>query len=793
MNRLLLVNFFLLYGTAAFAQHTIKGRLIDVNGDPIPFAHILLFQADTASILLHGEIANDNGDFVIEHDRADSVYVKMQSLGFTEYQTTVFYLNGEVELGRLTMAANTEMLDEVVITGQKPLYEQRIDRTIVNVQGSAINAGTNVLNVLSRAPFVRIDRGSNQIAMMGKQGVMVMIDDKPIRLENTDLIHLLSNMSSGNIESIELITSPPSNYDAQGVAGIINIRTIKKREGFTGQFSANAGYGQRGKFGGALNMSYQKGKLFTYANLSSGTDYTREEVVIAAKSSDLKSQSDIQVDRVPTTALHSAEVGLDYQISRNTSIGLSFSVLESDWKMSSLATTTSSSNGSTFVSTTESYEKNKMLKTISSVELSQRLSERTVLDAGYDHTRFERRNPTNYTVINNDSTSNFISNATTPLSIDVVTADVRHAVNKKIEVSSGIKGTFSNFNNNVTVANEHEGAMIDDTRFTDAFSMDERILAAYASGDFALSPRVKLVTGIRYEHYYLDISSKNSGRISSRTNGLLFPSVFLSYKPDDNQEFSVSYVNRIQRPGFLILAPYFYFFDPNTLYTGNPTILPARSNQLQLNLNNFGAITTLQYTSIREPIVDQQPTLNTDDGIIIVRPLQGNRNNVLSLNIALPFTVTNWWSAHLNLLGIRQYLRLPINETLFEKTSANYEVSVTQTWKLPAEFEIELSAFYNSSYYFGVMRQLARHQVDIGIRKTIKFGPTLSLNVSDAFNTGYKWPTQSSSLLEGLDYRFSWNGEGRVVRFNVTVPLGNRHLKAREERMRSKEEQERLN
>ena len=77
-------------------------------------------------------------------------------------------------------------------------------------------AGATALDILERSPGVRVDRINNQITMQAKQGVVIMLNGKRIRMEVEGLIQYLQSMSADNIEKIELITTPPASFDAEG-------------------------------------------------------------------------------------------------------------------------------------------------------------------------------------------------------------------------------------------------------------------------------------------------------------------------------------------------------------------------------------------------------------------------------------------------------------------------------------------------------------------------------------------------------------------------------------------------
>lgn len=99
---------------------------------------------------------------------------------------------------------------------------------VVNVQNSIAATDATALSILERSPGVDIDRVSNRLSLQGKEGVIVMLNGKMMRMEAAGLIQFLQSLPSENIKTIELITAPPASFDAEGDAGIINIQTIKR-------------------------------------------------------------------------------------------------------------------------------------------------------------------------------------------------------------------------------------------------------------------------------------------------------------------------------------------------------------------------------------------------------------------------------------------------------------------------------------------------------------------------------------------------------------------------------------
>jgi outer membrane receptor for ferrienterochelin and colicin len=168
-----------------------------------------------------------------------------------------------------------KQLQEVTVRGARPPLQQSIAGSVVNVQGSMINKSSSVLNVLERSPGVVIDHRNNSIGLNGRSGVTVMIDGKLLHLPEDELLNLLNGMSADNVEKIELLTAPPSRYDASGSAGMINIVLKKNRQsGTTGSFSLYAGYGWWEKAGASLNIDHNDERTNWYGAWSFQHDHT---------------------------------------------------------------------------------------------------------------------------------------------------------------------------------------------------------------------------------------------------------------------------------------------------------------------------------------------------------------------------------------------------------------------------------------------------------------------------------------------------------------------------------------
>ena len=210
----LTVSLLLLLVMDALGQATLNGKISDRTGKPIPFANILLLNV-ADSTLYKGTVATENGSYQLPGISAGSYLLSLRMIGHKEkYKNPLKVLDGDtfIELGTDVLEEDIQQLGEVVVTASKPLFEQQLDRLVVNVQSSIATAGASALEVLERSPGISLNRQNNSLSMNGRDGVVVMINGKISRLPLAAVVQMLSGMNAGNIEKIELISTPSASH-----------------------------------------------------------------------------------------------------------------------------------------------------------------------------------------------------------------------------------------------------------------------------------------------------------------------------------------------------------------------------------------------------------------------------------------------------------------------------------------------------------------------------------------------------------------------------------------------------
>ena len=205
----------------SFGQVSIKGRIKDQRQN-LSFATVVLLNPDSSTIKTVA--ADGYGEFAFENVSPGFYLVSSSVVGYSKFfSDSVSVENKNIILPDIILKEVTTELNVVTVKAKKPLFEQKIDRLVVNVQSSITSSGNTVIDVLQKSPGIVVNRQNNTITMNGKSGVKIMINGKIIELPLDVVVQMLDGMSSSNVEKIELITAPPAKYDAEGNAGIIHI------------------------------------------------------------------------------------------------------------------------------------------------------------------------------------------------------------------------------------------------------------------------------------------------------------------------------------------------------------------------------------------------------------------------------------------------------------------------------------------------------------------------------------------------------------------------------------------
>ncbi|PWL39214.1 hypothetical protein DKG77_10145 [Flagellimonas aquimarina] len=800
------LTFIPLFLIALFVKaQEINGRIIDGNGDGLAFANVLL-QTATDSTLVKGAITNDSGAFEFEGVTSGNYIVTASMVGFSTKSTEVFTFqeNTAFTISTLTLNEGVE-LDEVVVQTTKPIFVQKIDRMVINVENSIVSAGSSALEVLERSPGVIVDRQNSAISLAGKNGVVVMIDGKISYMPQESIVQLLEGMSSDNIESIELITTPPANFDAEGNAGFINI-VLKKRTdlGLNGTYSISGGVGNGETTSDNISFNYRKNKINLFGNYSFLIDTQGQQFdfsrIFTNEQGDIVNLATVS-DRNPRQRNHNIRLGLDYQASDKTVLGVLVGAYDNKWTMDAVNDSRETENGIpfSFVQLINT-ERNQWQHFNSNINLKHNFTDNEFISVDLDYLHYYDENPTDYTNSFFDGDNNFLreeltlSDKTTPINIAVGKADYSNQLNEDLKLETGVKAVISDFENDVSVATFDGQSFIEDPTLTNKSILNEQILAAYTSIDYKLTEKTSMKLGLRYEHTDSELDTETEGRVVDRNFGNLFPSVFISHMVNDTLSFNLSYSKRITRPTFNNLAPFVIFIDPTTFLSGNSALQPATSNSVKFDATYKSLLLSFQYSVEDESISGFQERFDEATGRLFFEAANNDQTKLFTVTLGLPITITNWWKMQNNFIYVNTQVSALLQDVPFSFEQNTFRANTSNSFTITKTFSSEINMNYFGASLFGIRKFDPVFGMNIGFQKKLgdKWG-TLRFAVNDVWDS-FEFTGRTQIPEQNLNTKNTFDFSNRTFLLTYSRSFGNDKLRsARQRGTGSEDERRRVN
>jgi len=214
--------------TLSFAQTDgqVSGQIKDTNGAPLQFATVALMNAEDKPVI--GTVTDQEGNFQLSAPFGEYA-LQVTSVGYKSFKSERFSLSAETATKTFPAVAveeDVEILNEVEVTALRPQITMEADKMVVSVEGTAMAQGSTAFEVLEKSPGVFVDQDGN-IQLNGRNNVRILVDGRPTYMSAQDLRTFLQGMSADNIKQIELVSNPSAKYDAEGQAGVIDIKLKK--------------------------------------------------------------------------------------------------------------------------------------------------------------------------------------------------------------------------------------------------------------------------------------------------------------------------------------------------------------------------------------------------------------------------------------------------------------------------------------------------------------------------------------------------------------------------------------
>jgi len=730
------------------AQSRIYGKVLNEKDGPVRDANVLLLKLKDSS-LVKGILTVPAGTYLFDNVALGKYIITSTFTGFTQVYSSPFEITAHtshLEIETLKLLQKPEKLTGVTVVAKKPMFEQKIDRMVINVANSITNAGSTALEVLERSPGVIVDRQNNGISMNGKNGVVIMINGKISHMPLSAVVQMLEGMNSSNIEKIELITTPPANFDAEGNAGYINIvLKVNNLYGTNGSYTATVGYTKGSMAEANISFNHRQGKVNLYGDYSF-SDINSPQIFSFYHQVDYQgkiTETSTESKRDFKIINHNGRLGLDYQVNKKTIAGALVSAYHDKRPIHAV------NDGTIFINQhldTLLHLVNDEVNTWSNISgnanIQHSFSDSEKISFNADYIFYKDDNPVTYLNTYYDGNAKFVrdqnirSSKLTPIHIWVGALDYSKKLSAKFDMDAGLKGTLSRFNNDVQIDRLVQNEWKKDLAFSAKYDLKESIYAAYSSLTYAISAKTSMKLGLRYEYTNSNLGSQIQKNIVDRHYGKLFPSYFISHTINDKNSYNLSYSRRVTRPTFNDMAPFVIFIDPYTFFSGNPALQPAIADAVNVAYTWKRKILSVSYSYETNTITNFSPKVDPATNIQTLAAENQKNDKVVAISLSLPFEVAKWWSMQNNFVVTSENLSANYIGNAINIKQKNLQFTSQQSFKLPKDYSLELSCFYRSKGVFGVYTVPAFGAVNIGAQKKLaKLKSSLRFNVNNILNT----------------------------------------------------------
>lgn len=663
---------------------------------------------------------------------------------------------------------STQHVEQINLLVKKKLIERKADRLIFNVEASIASQGMDATETLANVPMLKVDENMGSISITGKSTVSVMINGRMLNLSGTALLNYLKSIRSENISKIEVITTPPSKYEAQGNSGIINI-ILKKNPnlGFSGNINTNLIQRSYSGFSSNGSLNYQTEKFssslkLTYYDSAKRTDenYT---ILGASQNYSNSIRKDMWKELTPT-------LNLSYKISKNAEIGMEYIYAHQKSGMDIVNTTKNIASNLD--------EENLLTNTFHREKLpAHTLS--AYYDLKLDSLGKKLSIAGNFYKNNSDTEVNFSTFKSSDQSVqDVKTTSLISpqifSVQADLElpfsfgtIETGMK--FNQFKNtsDIKYFNLTAGQYVPDLLKANLFRYQEENYAGYFSFAKTFGEHWETKAGIRYENTKAESTTPYSNSHNKYNYGQWFPSAYVSYKEDKNV-FSFSYSRRINRPSMSNLNPFRWYENPYSYSSGNPLLTPAYINNLELGYtfnNKFS--TSIYYLRMKNGFgqisyIDELSQISTY--------LNYYNNNFWGLNASYTDTFFKFWEASISMNTSLQ------NSSVFNieaktKKGSSFSYSINNTFTLNKNktlvFFLNYShslAYKNVNSYFQAFPELTSGLKVSLMEKKLQINAT----VTNIFAQRYRGELYFSDNTQYMNNYW----DGRSFRLSVNYTFG---------------------
>ncbi len=773
---------------------TLRGRLEDNQGGAIAYANVVLYNTSDSSLFKVG-VSDENGIFELQGLEAGTYYLEASYLGFDDIRKPDIRVDGtqQIDIGVLVLTPSAIELAQATVTSSRVLVEIKPDRTIFNVEGTINSAGSDAISLLRKAPNVTVDNNDN-INVLGRAGVLLYVDGKRLPLGGQDLSNYLQNLPAEQIDRIEIITNPGSKYEAEGNAGIIDIR-LKRDKNLGANGSLNTTYSQgryhRANLTGSANYRNRSVNAFGTGSVGDGGGFNK--MLFESYQNNLV-QHEIN-NHKNDWRNYNYRLGADFFLAKNHTIGFLAGGGDNisdntSYNRITLALEATPDNIDSILVANNTADNSRTQQTYNLNYRFDNAKGRSLnvdLDYGSYKNRSVRYQPNRYYDASEEVLlTEIINRFDTPTDIDIYTLTVDYEDELwKGKLGAGAKLSQVVSDNTFLFYDEINGLPVQNNRSSNEFTYDEIVYAGYINYARGLGEKWNFSVGIRAEQ--TDATGDLRAFLPElqeppvELNYLSwFPNAGLTWQPAPKHTLSLNGGRRINRPDYNVLNPFNNQISQLSYEKGNPFLRPEIVNNLELGYTlSYRYNFKLAYSRTTDQITRLIAPDDVDPRAGFITWANLAQQTIISFNVSAPVQILKNWNAYFN-AGI-SHLDNQANYgegAVVDVQALTYNIFQQHTFTLPAGFTGEISGYYSGpGVWGGVFEYESSWSLDLGLqRKFLKDRLNVRVNVSDIF---YETGWDGFSDFNGLYAKGGGRWDSRRASLSLGYRFGNENVKSR--------------
>lgn len=662
-----LINLFLIFLLMSFGSRSsaqtptgkITGLVVDsASGQPASFATISLKTEKDSVVKVI--ISNKEGHFQFGNINQGKYHLVIVSTGYQQKTLNIdLKQDHTADLGTIVLSQAIKSLKEVQVTADKPIVQLKADRVVYDLQADPESKSTNVLGMIHKIPFLSVDANDN-VLMKGNASYKVLINGKESGIFTNNLKAILKSMPAASVLRIEVITIPPAKYDAEGLAGIINIITNRKiNGGYKGNLNANVGFPNSGPGGGG-SVTAQDGKFGFNAYGGGGTYNYPTTNTNTYRNTYGSDATTLQQNGYRNGDDKNVYLGTEVSYEADTLNLLTANFDISGYRNNYFNYLSSSLNDATgslqqgYDLATNNHNHGGGFDAALNYQLGFKSNKNTLLTFSYRYSRYTSTEladvgitaPFDYDVPDYRQPDNDYKREQT------IQVDFTHPINK-VNMEAGVKAILRNSKSDYeylsldSATNQYQN----DAAMSDNFNYVQDVYGAYNSYQFSLN-KWNFSAGLRAEETHVHANFVSTNTLVDKNYFNIVPSLAVSRTFADNSGINFGFSQRLRRPGIDRLNPFVDRSNPQFVSTGNPDLKPTVMNNLQIGYNSpggkklsvFAAVSYIFFNNIELPITTFDPATQ----ITTTKYEDAAKGGGIDFNLNLNYSPVKFYTAGIN-------------------------------------------------------------------------------------------------------------------------------------------------